>query len=124
MPVQYRHQVKTDKMEMTRVSLDEYKNKMKNEFNSAIDEILESEMSAYNEQRESKRFNLSSYIRGIYYLTFAKYFNPLAYKMAWRVMKKCQEREVEELENGTLDQRMQLQENNNNPYHHHRSRNQ
>lgn len=113
MPVHYRHNnISTDKLSMTKVSLDQYKNQMKNEFNTAIDEILESEMSAYNDQRQSKRFNLSSYIRGIYYLTFAKYFNPLAYKMAWRVMKKCQEREIEELENGTLEQRMQFQETN------------
>lgn len=92
------------RLEMTASDVETYKQRMKQEFNEAIDDILETEIQncvCAQQQQRSSGFGFSSYIRGLYYLTFAKYFNPLAYRMAWEVLKKLQEKDEEMQERST-----------------------
>lgn len=86
------------RLEMAVSDVDTYKERMKKEFNQAVDEVLDNEINCCcnQPQQQQKGFQFTSYVRGLYYLTFAKYFNPLAYRMAWQVLKKLQERDEEE----------------------------
>ena len=89
------------RLEMAANDVETYKRRMKNEFNNAVDEILDHEMNEYcqrtgRNRQQNPGFNFSSYIRGLYYLTLAKYFNPLAYRMAWQVLKKLHEKQEQD----------------------------
>jgi hypothetical protein len=82
------------RLEMTVSDVETYKQRIKAEFNQAVDDVLDNEISNCCNNERGK-FAFTSYIRGLYYLTFAKYFNPLAYRMAWQVLKKLQEKDDE-----------------------------
>lgn len=86
------------RLEMTASDLQTYKERMKQEFNQAVDDVLENEIRncCCGDNQRPRGFAFTSYVRGLYYLTFAKYFNPLAYRMAWQVLKKLQERDEEQ----------------------------
>lgn len=94
MPLTYRSK---ERMSVTAAQIEDYKQQMKDEFNQAVDEILDNEIESHCQCGHNRRpFSFMSYIRGLYYLTFAKFTNPLAHRMAWQVLKKMQEREEEE----------------------------
>lgn len=84
------------RLEMAAQDVETYKERMKQEFNRAVDDVLETEIQNCSSCDRPRGFAFASYVRGLYYLTFAKYFNPLAYRMAWQVLKKLQEREEQE----------------------------
>lgn len=85
------------RLEMAASDVENYKQRMKEEFNQAVDDVLDNEIQRCCCDSDRPRgFSFAAYIRGLYYLTAAKYFNPLAYRMAWQVLKKLQERDEEE----------------------------
>lgn len=95
MPLTHRSK---NQLENVTERFEEYKQQMKDDFAVTVDEVLENEIEQYcaRRPRQGYGFSFASYIRGLYYLTFARFTNPLAYRMAWEVLRKMQERENNE----------------------------
>lgn len=90
MPVCYKS---IDHVERTAESVEYQKEQLKRTINEAIDQLLEDEIEYYHlkQASEPRGFQIMSYIRGLYYLTFARFTNPVAYRMAWQVINKLNE---------------------------------
>lgn len=69
-----------------------HKKKLVESFQLALDEVVDEELHFYLLQKKSN--GMGSYVRGIYYLTLAKFLNPTAYHMAWRVIDKLEDKKV------------------------------
>lgn len=62
-------------------------NKMKTKIVNTVDKVLDLELQAYSPS-ESRYDSFFAYINGLYYLTIAKFTNPIAYALAWALVKK------------------------------------
>src|SRR6476620_6748047 len=93
MPIQYNDTCQ--KLECTRDELLRKKHELKTVINESLDELLDNELERFHRQCEDSErrsgLTIFSFIRGVYYLTLAKFTNPVAYRMAWRVMGKLEE---------------------------------
>ncbi len=98
MTITYRNRHHQQRLESCCVDVEHQRKQLKNKINEAIDELLDDEISQYFDRQDKKQSGLSfmSYIRGIYYLTLARFFNPLAYRMAWQVVNKLNSNEEDE----------------------------
>lgn len=77
------------------------KEQIKLNVDTVIDALLDDEIDHYDHTTKHARnqslFAPMSWLRGFYYLTIAKFTNPVAYRMAWRLIDKidnkkdCQE---------------------------------
>lgn len=55
------------------------------------EEIVDSQFEAFNEGRIKPSLTVISFLKGLYYLTFAKFTNPHAHAMAWTVIEKLRQ---------------------------------
>lgn len=82
--------------------LTEKKEQVKRNVDLAIDALLDDEIDHYTQlkqgqrQRNESSFSPLSWIRGFYYLTIAKFTNPVAYRMAWRLIEKIDHKKSEQ----------------------------
>lgn len=87
-------------------SREQFKSKcdiVKQQVNRTIDSLLDDELDFYfldkhhTQKHHPDRRNYGaktiSWIWGIYYLTLARFTNPIAYKMAWRIIQKLRDHE-------------------------------
>ena len=72
------------------ISLKTHKIEVKMKINDVVDHMLEEEVELYPIRYDDK-FSLGCWISGVYYLTIARITNPLAYKMAWRLVEKLKQ---------------------------------
>ncbi len=82
--------------EETLYQVEQSKTEMKKDLNKAIDALLDEELHFYKRTHASPNF--MSYVRGIYYLTIAKFLNPTAYNMAWRLIEKMREDQKKDID--------------------------
>lgn len=82
--------------------LDQKKHQVKTNVDTAIDALLDDEIDHYDHCKEAARqrnestFAPISWLRGFYYLTLAKFTNPVAYRMAWRLIEKIDYKKSEQ----------------------------
>lgn len=77
--------------------LEKQRAELKRAFNEQINRLLDDEVAKFRADQPKSAFGLFSYVRGIYYLSMARFTNPIAHRMAWQIVDKLnQQREEEE----------------------------
>lgn len=94
----YAHHIKQESLiqDLTdeAVLLKEHKIEVAGKINDAFDILLDNEVSLYF-SKGNPSFSIVNWLTGMYFLTIAKFTNPLAYKMAWRLVHKLKTKEFD-----------------------------
>jgi len=75
--------------------LKEHKINVAIKLNDTFDKLLDNEVALFSKSKTTPAKHISSFFTGIYFLTVAKFTNPLAYKIAWRLVDKLKTEEFE-----------------------------
>jgi len=68
------------------------KSLFKKHLQSNIDRLVDKELQHIHDGTAKPQNSLLNFIRGLYYLTIAKFTNPIAYQIAWQTMAKLNEK--------------------------------
>lgn len=95
----YVHQIKQESLiqDLTdeALLLKEHKIEVASKINDAFDILLDNEVSLYT-AKGTPTFSIVNWLTGMYFLTIARFTNPLAYKIAWRLVNKLKAKEYNE----------------------------
>lgn len=74
------------------VCLDDLPEEQKKTLNEFIEQHFHYQsIQCHCKDQPKKKNGFIAFIEGVYYLTLAKWFNPLQYELAWMVFQKYQE---------------------------------
>lgn len=62
--------------------------RFKKHFEKNVDRVLDDELKHYKDGSRKASFTIMNFVRGLYYLTIAKFTNPIAYQIAWKMVEK------------------------------------
>lgn len=79
-------------LETEAMTLAEHKENVKEKLNITMDQILDEELEIF---KGSTNFEFKAYMYGFYAFTFAKWFDPLLYRTAKHLLRKCKQHSID-----------------------------
>jgi hypothetical protein len=67
------------------------KHRFKKQLEKNIDRVLDEELKDFKDGTRKPTYSIMNFVRGLYYLTIAKFTNPVSYEIAWKMVDKLSE---------------------------------